>query len=331
MNALAPLSPRAGNLLRHSTVWDNHGCMPMRPRPAVLHQLQRYKAAGCSVVSINTGYGVMGWEAHLSLLNFMRDWLLERPTDYLLVQSPEDVLRAKLSDRLGIVFDVEGMVPVQDDPLRVHQLYRLGVKWMLIAYNRNNEAGGGCLDVDQGLTATGRQIIDEMEAAGMVLCLSHSGPRTAREALDYSRVPTILSHSNPLALVSHPRNASDELMKACAAKGGVIGINGIGPFLGTADDLVPAFLRHLRYVVDLVGPHHVGLGLDYVFDLGDFEMDVENNPEMHSPGIENAFAMVTPEDVPEIVEGLCGFGLTDAEVQGILGGNWLRVARQVWK
>src|SRR5690606_1958450 len=129
------------------------------PDPACLPQLQRCKASGYDIISINAGYGLMDWEEHVSLLNFMRQWLLERPEDYLLVRSADDVLLAKESDRLGVFFDVEGMVPVQDDPSRVRGLYDLGVRWMLVAYNRNNKAGGGCLDDDCGLTSVGRRII----------------------------------------------------------------------------------------------------------------------------------------------------------------------------
>ena len=331
LSTKAPVSSRARALLSDALVWDNHGCMPMRPDPRYLPQLERYRASGCNAVSINGGYGAIGWDKHVSLLTFMRQWLLERPADYLLVHSPDDVALAKQTNRLGVFFDVEGMAPVQDKPSRVGRLYDLGVKWMLVAYNRNNAAGGGCLDDDRGLTAIGRQIIDEMDAAGMVLCLSHSGAKTARQALEHTRNPAIVSHSNPAAITAHPRNVSDELIKACAAKGGVIGLNGIGPFLGARDDLVSALLRHIRYTVDLVGPEHVGLGLDYVFDYDEIVADAQSNPTMYPPDLASPAAMIEPEDIPEIVEGLCGLGLGDSAIRGILGENWLRIARQVWK
>jgi len=327
MKATTPLSSRARALLSDALVWDNHGCLPLRPEPDYLPQLQRYKASGCNTVAINVGYGTMGWDEHVSLLTFMRKWLLDRPTDYLLVHSAEDVEAAKRTNRLGVFFDVEGMVPVQDDPSRVQQLYDLGVRWMLVAYNRTNAAGSGCLDDDHGLTAVGRRIIEQMDTAGMVLCLSHTGARTAREAVEHTRNPAILSHSNPAGLTAHPRNASDELIRACAAKGGVIGLNGLGPFLGARTDLVAALVRHVRYVVELVGPDHVGLGLDYVFDRN----DLDENPGLQPAGIDASLAMIEPEAMPEIVEGLCGLGLNDSAIRGILGENWLRVARQVWK
>jgi membrane dipeptidase len=333
MSTTAGLSSHARALLGDAIVWDNHGCMPMHPSPAFMPQLDRYRASGCSIVSLNAGYGVMGWDEHVLLLDFMRQWLLERPEDYLLVHTAEDVALAKRTSRLGVVFDVEGMVPVLDDPYRVRRLYGLGVRWMLVAYNRANAAGGGCLDDDDGgLTSVGRRIIDEMDAAGMVLCLSHTGARTAREALEHTRNPAILSHSNPLGLIPHPRNVSDELIKACAAKGGVIGLNGVGRFLGTPDDaLVPALLRHIRYVVDLVGSDHVGLGIDYLFDTDELEAHIKAHPAMYPPDLCESVATVEPEAMPQIVEGLCELGLSDAAVRAILGENWLRIARQVWK
>ena len=211
---------------------------------------------------------------HIRVLSFMRRWIALHPEDYQLIGSVGDVEDCKRSGKLGITFDIEGMCPVEDDLSLVQTFYELGVRWMLIAYNLNNRAGGGCLDTDCGLTATGRAIIDEMERVGMVLCLSHTGAKTAAEALTYSRNPVIFSHSNANRVHAHPRNISDDLMRACAAKGGVIGINGIGSFLGTGENFIEQFLGHLHYAVDLVGAEHVGVGLDYVFDQAEDDDDL---------------------------------------------------------
>ena len=132
-------------------------------------------------------------------------------------------------------FDIEGANAIGDQ-LSLLGLYRdLGVRWMLLAYNRNNRAGGGCQDEDPGLTAFGRRMLHEMARVGIVACCSHTGYRTAREAIDESPTPVIFSHSNARALVDHPRNIPDDLIKACAARGGVVGVNGIGIFLGDND------------------------------------------------------------------------------------------------
>jgi membrane dipeptidase len=329
------LSPRAQALLRSAVVWDNHGCMPLRADASFLPQLERYRASGVNVVSLNVGFADMSWADHVKVLSFMRQWIAQRPDRYRLVSTVEDVRRCKSEGTLGVFFDIEGMCPVQDDLSFVQTFYELGVRWMLIAYNRNNKAGAGCLDADTGLTAIGRAIIDEMERVGMVLCLSHTGARTAAEALDYARKPVIFSHSNPNAITAHPRNISDELMRACARKGGVIGINGIGKFLGAnQDNVVDQVLRHLRYAIDLVGAEHVGLGLDYVFDRAELEEYYRENPSLFPPGLNNAaagLAMVEPEAIGAITEGLLRDNLTDANIRGILGGNWLRIAAQVWR
>jgi membrane dipeptidase len=236
------------------------------------------------------------------------------------------------------MFDIEGGNAVAAHPGLVEIFYRLGVRWMLFAYNRNNKLGGGCMDQDSGLTDYGRTIIEEMERVGMVLCCSHVGHRTAREALEYSRNPVIFSHSNPSSVHQHVRNIPDDLMKACARSGGVVNINGVGLFLGAGrdgkgDDTTETVLRHLDYAAQLIGPQHVGLGLDYVFDVAEMEEHVRQNPEMYPPEARQpgSYRQVEPERFPAIAEGLLRRGYSDSDVQGILGQNNLRVAAEVWQ
>lgn len=320
-------------LLGTGVVWDNHGCMPLRADATFLPQLERYRKAGVNIASLNVGYGNMSWTEHFSVLSFMRRWISLHSESYRLVATVDDVRRSRADGKLGIVFDVEGMGPVLDHPGLVQSFYELGVRWMLIAYNRKNGAGGGCLDADCGLTRAGRAIIDEMERVGMVLCLSHAGTRTAAEAIGYSRNPPIFSHSNPYGDYAHPRNISDELMRQCARKGGVIGLSGIGGFLGARTQLVERLLRQIRYVVDLVGPQHVGLGLDYVFDASELEEALRRNPTLFARGTKagGPRATIEPEAFAEIAEGLARTSLTDSQIRGILGENWLRIAARVWR
>jgi membrane dipeptidase len=326
------MNSRGRELLTSSVIWDNHGCMPLRIDGDFLPQLERYREAGVTVASINIGFADIPWTDHLRVLSFMRRWISQRPATYRLISSVDDVYQCKQDGKLGVTFDVEGMSPVAENIHLVQTFYELGVRWMLIAYNRNNAAGGGCLDTeDGGLTDTGRSIIDEMERVGMVLCLSHAGARTAVEALDYSRNPPIFSHSNPFGDNPHPRNISDDLMRACARKGGVVGLSGIGPFLGTNGDLVDHLLRQLRYVIDLIGTDHVGLGLDYVFDRTELEQFVSQNPSLFPTGVGDGMRTIEPEAFESIAEGLAKSNFTDSQILGVLGDNWLRIARRVWQ
>ena len=324
---------RIESILASSVVWDNHACMPLRTDDTFLPQLERYRRAGVNVVSLNVGFADIDWQQQLQVLSYMRRWLSLHPEQFQLIATVEDIHRCKEQGKLGIVFDIEGMNPVQDHPQLVQTFYELGVRWMLIAYNRNNAAGGGCLDEDGGLTGLGRTIIDEMERVGMVLCLSHAGARTVMDALEYSRNPPIFSHSNPRGDTAHARNISDELMRVCARKGGVVGLSGIGPFLGGNDDVVNHLLRQLRYVIDLIGPEHVGLGLDYVFDRAELDEYVCQNPSLFTTemSVSGGIGMVEPEAMMAIAEGLARDNLSNAQIQCILGGNWLRIARKVWR
>jgi membrane dipeptidase len=319
-------------LLQSALVWDNHGCLPLRADADFLPQLERYKASGVNIASLNIGFADIPWTEHVRVLSFMRRWISLRSHDYRLVATVEGVRRCKEDGKLGIVFDVEGMCPVQNDLSFVQTFYELGVRWMLIAFNRNNAAGGGCLDEDCGLTAVGRAIIDEMQRLGMVLCLSHTGARTAAQALEYSSLPVIFSHSNPYGDTPHPRNVSDELMRACARKGGVIGLSGFGPYLGGNTNVVEHLLRQLRYVINLVGAEHVGLGLDFVFDRSELDEYVRVNPTLFPQGlISGGLGMVEPEAMGAIAEGLAREHLSDTQIRGVLGENWLRIAQQVWR
>lgn len=332
-NVPAANRPRAARVLSDGIVWDNHACMPLRADDSFLPELERVRRSGVNVVSLNIGFADYPLLDHLRVVSYMRQWLAKRPDDYRLVATVEDVRECKRDGKLGVVFDIEGMCPVEDTPSFVQTFYELGVRWMLIAYNRNNRAGGGCLDDDSGLTDAGRRVIDEMERVGMVLCVSHTGARTAAEALEYARNPVIFSHSNPRALASHPRNISDDLMRACARKGGVIGINGVGPFLGANDGMVELFLKHVRYAAELVGPEHVGISLDYMFDDAEMDSFMQLNPGLFPAdlGAQKGMRIMAPESMEQIAEGLARCGFSQAEIRGILGENWMRIAAAVWR
>lgn len=327
------ISDRCRSLLDRTIVWDNHACMPLRPGDdTFLPQLARHKAAGVSLLSLNVYFDMYPPETAFGMIAAFRRWIMRHPEDYVLVQRSTDIEAAKKERKLAVMFDIEGGRAVESHPGLVEVFYRLGVRWMLIAYNKNNLLGGGCQDEDTGLTAFGREIIDEMERVGMVLCCSHTGYRTAREAMEYARKPVIFSHSNPRSIKDHPRNIPDDLILACARTGGIVNINGLGTFLGDNDNSTEILLRHIDYVAELVGPEHVGLGLDYVFDREELDAFKRSRPDLYPPekGYRTGTAMIEPERFPSIAEALLSRGYAEHEVQGILGHNNLRLATEVW-
>ncbi|MDT9600733.1 dipeptidase [Sphingosinicella rhizophila] len=326
----------AASLISSNLVWDNHGCMPLRPFDEdFLPQLERYRAAGVNVILLNVGFGEQGIEEHVRVLAHFRHWLSSRTDRYLIIETVEDIERARASGRLAVGFNLEGANGIADQLSMIQFYYDLGVRWMLMAYNRNNRVGGGCQDEDGGLTEFGRKVIDEMGRVGMVACCTHTGYRTAMDVLTYSRKPVIFSHSNPRALHDHPRNITDEMIRACAATDGVVGLNGIGIFLGDNDNSTDTYVRHIDHVVNLVGARHVGIGLDYVFDIEELDDYIRKMKGTFPDGlgydVGAGLRMVEPERIGEIADRLLAMNYSDEDLTGILGGNFLRVAKAVWR
>lgn len=324
---------RARRLMGASLVWDNHACMPLRPEDErFLPQMDRFSDVGVDVVSLNVGFGPQPLESHVRLLASFRRWFSTRKDRYRLAGTVAEVDQARAEGKLAVLFDIEGMGLLDGGDYGLIQLfYDLGVRWMLIAYNRNTAVGGGCYDDDPGLSTYGRQVLAEMKRVGMLVCCSHTGHRTALQVMEQADNPVIFSHSNASAIDRHTRNIPDELIRACAATGGVVGINGIGGFLGDKDDLANAFVEHVDYVAQLVGPDHVGIGLDYVFDRQELEEALRTMRATFPDGPTQSTRMVAPEDLTAITAGLLARGYADAEVRCILGGNWHRVATRVWR
>lgn len=322
-------------IVENALVWDNHACMPLRPGDAsFLTELDAVRAAGVDMISLNIGCGTMEAEAHLAMMAAFTAWIEARSDRFRLVRSLADIEGAQAAGQLGIQFDVEGMAPLDGGRIDLVEQLRLGgVGWMLVAYNRNNDAGGGCADEDRGLTGYGRAILAEMKRVGMIVCCSHTGHRTARNVFEAADNPVIFSHSNALAVADHYRNIPDELIRACAATGGVIGINGLGTFLGENDASAARVARHIDHVVQLVGPAHAGLGLDYVFDrqeLADFLRTMRQTyPDDES--YRQPITMLPPTRIVEIVQALLDWGYPRDAITAILGENWRRVAAKVWK
>lgn len=327
------LSSRAARLLRETIACDLHVCPTYDARSEAIGQLERFRASGVKCVFVNVGDSDMQLQDEIALLASFRRFLKSRPDDFVLAGSVAGIEAAAEQGKLAVSFDLEGAHAFGNDLSLLELFHDLGVRWMLLVYNRRNQVGGGCHDdVDEGLTSFGRDFLREMDRIGLIKDCSHCGYRTAREIIESSDVPVNFSHSNPRALWDHPRNIPDELIRACAATGGVIGINGIGIFLGH-DASSETIVRHIDYVAQLVGPQHVAIALDCSFDTPDMSSRINADPEMWPKrwGYGGAVGVAQPEQWPEIVALLLEHGYSDNDVRGIAGENFLRVARQVWK
>ena len=320
----------------NALVWDQHGCLPLRPDAAAVDRLQLYVDSGVDFVSINVGFDLTPAIDTMKVLAGFRRGLLDRGDRFALVGTAAQVRTAKSEGRLAVAFDLEGTEPLDGDVNLVQSYYDLGVRTMLVAYNRANRAGGGCHDdPEAGLTPFGRAVVAEMNRVGMLVDATHCSARTTFELFEVSATPVVFSHSVPSGVRAHDRNVTDEQMRACAATGGVVGINGVGIFLGENDASTEAIVRAIDYAVGVVGPEHVGLGLDYVFDQDELNEYVVQNRDTFPPGSGYGdffpHRFVSPAQLPDVTASLLELGYGIDAVRLIVGENFLRLAEQVWR
>jgi membrane dipeptidase len=209
----------------------------------------------------------------------------------------------------------------------VDRFYALGQRLSQLTYNARNRLGFGCAEPsDAGLTELGFQVIERMNAAGMIIDVSHVGEQTCMDTFAGSTKPVLITHSNCRALVPHPRCKSDDVIRAMAKGGGVMGITGVRLFASRRDNpRIDDVLDHFDHVVRVAGIEHVGVGSDT--DLGG------RDARLRRRGVR------TPVDIPglnhsrrifDLVEGLVARGYTDRHLELILGGNFQRAVQQIF-
>jgi membrane dipeptidase len=328
------MNDRLQQLYRQSLVWDAHA--GVFPGPQVdLNLLDEWPLAGANYLSLNVGFDVMDWQDTLATLAAYRRWVLENDDRFVLVNDKRDIERALRNGKFALSFDIEGMNALNDDINMVGVYHALGVRQMLFAYNLNNAAAGGCHDDDCGLTDFGGQVVHEMNRVGMLVDCSHAGHQTTLDIMQESSGPVVFTHSNPRALWDHQRNISDQQIRACAATGGVIGLNGMGIFLGDNDVSIATMLRHVRYVCELVGCEHIGIGFDYSPDVDvDIGVILRSRPDYWPAGQQydtRGIKHAGPAQLPELIEALADSGFDDTAIRGFLGENFLRVASSAWQ
>ncbi|MBM3554981.1 MAG: peptidase M19 [Alphaproteobacteria bacterium] len=326
----------AADVYARSVVWDMTlpwiGFSRPEARSGVL---QRLRKCGYTCVSLTLATDDHGAVEALRAIAHERASLLARPDDFILVETVADVARAKREGKLAVSLHFQGTNPMERNIEMVEAFYRLGIRHMLMAYNQKNSVGDGCHEVtDSGLSRFGRELVAEMNRVGMLVDCSHTGYRTTMETMEVSTQPVVFTHSNPKKAWNHPRNIADDQARACAATGGVVGINGVGIFMGDNDASTEALYRQVAYYRELIGSAHIGLGLDFVFDT-EATMRVARGSAARYPsggGYEkDDLAFCQPEQVEELANLLLRRGLSTEEVMGIMGGNWMRVATKVWK
>ena len=300
-----------------------------------------------NVTAINAT--IATWENFHQTLDHISRWetrFSEYDADLLQVRTVDDIERAQRDGVVGVILGFQNASPIENDLDRLALFRQLGVGIIQLTYHERNLLGNGCYERrDDGLSNFGVDAVREMNRAGILIDLSHVGDRTTLETIELSEKPVACTHANARSYYDVPRNKTDEALKLIADKGGVLGATCIKTFLRNgAESTLEDYIDAIHHLVELVGVDHVGIGTDFTQDqppsfwryigsqqgtkfpstFADGSVDYAK-VELYPKGLE------TPDEMPNIAVALMGRGYNEGEVLKVLGGNWLRLFREVWR
>ena len=279
-------------------------------------------------------------------LDFAVDGLMEydryvtgNPHLFVKATSVSDVEVARRSGRMAVFYLYQNATQFDDDLDRVEMFRRLGVTSCQVTYNERNLAGVGCRAEgdDGGLTEFGREMIDRMNAVGMLVDLSHANMPTMADAIAHSRMPVIISHTGCDAVHPHLRNTTDENLRAMAERGGVVGVCQLRPFLTfEKKDNLYAYFDHIDHAVRVAGIEQVCIGSDR--DHRVITMTPEYEAELRA----EEGSQVTSSELPYFIDelngprrmevvwdGLADRGYSESDIEKIMGLNLYRLYADV--
>ncbi len=264
-------------------------------------------------------------------------WFERHPELIRPAGSAADIRAAKAENRTAIVFGLQNCSPIEDDIGLVEILHQLGIRFMQLSYNNQSLLATGCYEAeDPGITRMGRQVIAEMNRVGMVVDMSHSAERSTLEAIEISERPIAVTHANPTFWHDGLRNKSDTVLKALAASGGMLGFSLYPHHLKDKSDCtLESFCEMVARTADKMGAEKLGIGSDLCVGHPDSVVEWMRNgrwtKDLDFGEGSAASAGFPPQpdwfrgnrDFMTIADGLSTVGFSEAEVAGIMGGNWL--------
>lgn len=273
----------------------------------------------------------------LPIIGKWNRWFREHDDLILPIRRASDIRTAHEAGKTGIILGFQNSSPIDDDLSLIQILHDLGIRIMQMTYNNQTLIGAGCYEQnDGGITKFGKNVIREMNRAGMVIDLSHTSEKTSFDAIEISERPVAITHANPLFFHKAVRNKSDALLKELAHNGGMLGFS-IYPFhlLKGTECTLESFCEMISRTADMIGVKHIGIGSDLCQGWGPEQLEYMRSGTWTfeaDPG-ESAGNPDWPEypewyrepaDFQNIAQGLSDAGFSDEEAGLILGGNWFK-------
>jgi membrane dipeptidase len=306
-------------------------------------------ASGMTVVFDNmmngtacvTGNAPWRWDDVITDLG-MRQADLAQQREVMVIRTVADIDQAHRSGRVGLVFGLEAATPIENEIDRLDVLYGLGVRQIGIAYSDANALGSGLAETsDGGLTAFGRRAVTRMNRLGLAIDVSHSSDRTALDVCRHSDQPVFLTHAGARAVWDTARMKPDDVLRAVAETGGVIGMSAAPHTTLSAAHprhSIESVMDHFRYCVDLVGVEHVAFGPDTLYgdhvQLHRIFAHLLSLGASRGPDFEPVAYVDGMENPTENFANICGWlvrhGYDDETIRAVIGGNIYRALQAVW-
>jgi membrane dipeptidase len=306
-------------------------------------------ASGMTVVFDNmmngtacvTGNAPWRWDDVITDLG-MRQADLAQQREVMVIRTVADIDQAHRSGRVGLVFGLEAATPIENEIDRLDVLYGLGVRQIGIAYSDANGLGSGLAETsDGGLTAFGRRAVTRMNRLGLAIDVSHSSDRTALDVCRHSDQPVFLTHAGARAVWDTARMKPDDVLRAVAETGGVIGMSAAPHTTLSAAHprhSIESVMDHFRYCVDLIGVEHVAFGPDTLYgdhvQLHRIFAHLLSLGASRGPDFEPVAYVDGMENPTENFANICGWlvrhGYDDETIRAVIGGNIYRALQAVW-
>ena len=298
---------------------------------------RQLREGGVDAIHVTIAYHESFREAVLNVSQWNR-WFEQYPDLIMRGTTGDDVRRAVETGRTAVFFGFQNPSPMEDDVGLIEVWHQLGIRFMQLTYNNQSLLATGCYEEDDtGLTRFGRQAVAEMNRVGMVVDMSHSGDRSTLEAIAHSARPIAITHANPDWWHPALRNKSDEVLRALTGAGGMLGFSMYPHHLKDGTDCTLAsFCEMIAETASRYGAEHLGIGSDLCQDQPDSVVTWMRNgrwsKEMdYGEGSASAAGFpaqpdwfVDNRDMPNLSAGLLAVGFSQSEMEGIMGGNWLR-------
>ena len=298
-----------------------------------------YRHSG--ITAFHNSISTQGPEVFADTLHYMASWngFAARNSDlFLLVDKAGDLDKAKASNKIALIMGVQNSEHFRT-AADVKMFWNLGQRCSQLTYNWQNRLGSGSTErVDGGLSDFGIEIIKAMNEVGMLVDVSHCGDRTTLDAIEASAKPVAITHSNCRGINDHPRLKTDEAIKKCVARGGVMGITGIRNFVRDREPTtIEHLIDHVDYAARLVGIENIGIGSDA--DLHGYDDMKPEYAEMLRASQKPSYKFRDKKDIEgfdhpqkmyDLTEGLIRRGYSDTQIRGVLGGNFRRLLGQIW-